>query len=165
HELKQLFRKIQATVMYVTHDQVEALTLADRVVVLERGRIQQIGTPEDLYRSPRNRFVASFIGSPSMNLFEADLDRGCFQLGSEVINTGTDFSGRADIGIRPEAIRLEGRNPGKILWVENLGLQFLIGIQVGAVRLTVLASRQPTEETVNISVDAKDIHVFENRTG
>src|SRR5215475_12301641 len=70
HELKELFHRINATVIYVTHDQVEALTLADRVVVLNHGRIQQAGTPEEVYQRPNNRFVASFIGSPSMNLIE-----------------------------------------------------------------------------------------------
>ena len=81
HELKELFRKVDATVVYVTHDQVEATTLADRVVVLDRGRVQQIGKPEELYRSPANQFVASFIGAPSMNLFDARLSEGAFQLG------------------------------------------------------------------------------------
>src|SRR5262245_58060716 len=107
HELKELFRKVHATVAYVTHDQIEALTLADRVVVLDRGRVQQIGTPEEVYRSPANRFVASFIGSPSMSLFDASIQNGCFSLNSETIDTGLDFSGLAEIGIRPEAIRLE----------------------------------------------------------
>ncbi len=165
HELKELFRRIRATVVYVTHDQVEALTLADRVVVLDHGRVQQVGTPEELYGSPRNRFVASFIGSPSMNLFETTLDQGCFRLGSELIDTGFDFSGSVEIGIRPEAIRLEGTNSGTVLWVENLGRQFLIGMQFGAVRLTALASERPASATANITVDARDIHVFERNSG
>jgi ABC-type sugar transport system ATPase subunit len=96
HELKELFRKVRATVIYVTHDQIEALTLADRVVVLDRGRIQQVGPPEELYKSPGNRFVASFIGSPSMNLFETNLDRGCFQFGSETIDRSRLFGPRGD---------------------------------------------------------------------
>jgi len=118
-----------------------------------------------LYGSPRNRFVASFIGSPSMNLFETTLDQGCFRLGSQVIDTGLDFSGVVEIGIRPEAIRLEGANPGTILWVENLGRQFLIGMQVGAVRLTALASQPPAGGATNIAVDVRDIHVFEKNSG
>ncbi len=165
HELKELFHRIRATVVYVTHDQVEALTLADRVVVLDRGRVQQVGAPEELYGSPGNRFVASFIGSPSMNLFETVFDQGCFRLGSEIIDTGLDFSGAVEIGIRPEAIRLEGANPGTILWVENLGRQFLIGMQVGAVRLTALASQPPARGAANIAVDGRDIHVFEKNSG
>src|SRR5438094_8235372 len=165
HDLKELFHRIRATVLYVTHDQVEALTLADRVVVLDRGRVQQVGAPEELYGSPGNRFVASFIGSPSMNLFETVFDQGCFRLGSEIIDTGLDFSGAVEVGIRPEAIRLEGANPGTILWVENLGRQFLIGMQVGAVRLTALASQPPAGGATNIAVDVRDSHVFEKNSG
>jgi ABC-type sugar transport system ATPase subunit len=165
HDLKELFHRIRATVIYVTHDQVEALTLADRVVVLDRGRMQQVGTPEELYECPNNRFVASFIGSPSMNLFEANLDRGCFRLGSENLDTELEFSGPVDIGIRPEFIRVGGSLSATILWIENLGLQFLIGIQLGALRLTMLSPQRPATSTVNISVDPRDIHVFEKDSG
>jgi ABC-type sugar transport system ATPase subunit len=165
HELKELFDKVQATVVYVTHDQVEAMTLANRVVVLDKGRVQQIGTPEELYRFPGNRFVASFIGSPSMNLFEAGFQQGRFQFGSETIDTGLDFSGVADVGIRPEAIRLEGRISAAVAWVENLGLQALIGLRVGSDTLTALASERPSGSSLNISFDPKDVHVFEKNSG
>jgi len=165
HELKELFDKVRATVVYVTHDQVEALTLADRVVVLDRGRVQQIGTPEELYGFPGNRFVASFIGSPSMNLFEAQFRNGGFELGSETIQTGLDFSGPADAGIRPEAIRLGGKIPATVSWVENLGLQALIGLRIGALSLTALVSERPAGDSVGISFDSKDVHVFEKNSG
>src|SRR5262249_35012340 len=114
HELKELFRKIRATAVYVTHDQIEALTLADRVVVINAGKIQQIGSPEELYRSPNNVFVGSFIGSPSMNLFETEIIGGKFQLGPKTIDTGLDFSGAARIGIRPEAIRFGNQIPAVV---------------------------------------------------
>jgi multiple sugar transport system ATP-binding protein len=165
HELKELFHKVRATVVYVTHDQVEALTLADRVVVLDRGRIQQIGTPDELYGFPSNRFVASFIGSPSMNLFEAQFRQGSFELGSETIETGLDFSGRADAGIRPEAIRLGGKIPAVVSWVESLGLNALIGLRIGTVSLTALASERPAGDSLSISFDSKDVHVFEKNSG
>jgi multiple sugar transport system ATP-binding protein len=165
HELKELFEKVHATVVYVTHDQVEALTLANRVVVLDRGRVQQIGTPDELYNSPSNRFVASFIGSPSMNLFEAQFRQGQFELGSETIETGLSLSGPADAGIRPEAIRLGGRIPATVSWVENLGMNVLIGLRVGTVSLTALASERPPGESLSISVDSKDVHVFEKNSG
>src|SRR6185369_9469827 len=165
HDLKELFHRIRATVIYVTHDQVEALTLADRVVVLDRGRIQQVGTPEELYERPNNRFVASFIGYPSMNLFETIVDRGCFRLGSETLDTELEFSGPVDIGIRPEFIRIGEGSAATVLWIENLGLQFLIGIQLDALRLTMLSPHRPATSTVNISVDPRDIHVFEKDSG
>jgi ABC-type sugar transport system ATPase subunit len=165
HELKELFQRIRATVVYVTHDQIEALTLADRVVVLDRGTIQQIGTPDEVYRSPINRFVATFIGSPSMNLFEAQIDGGRFQLGSETIDTGLDFTGCADIGIRPEAIRLDGRISADVSWIENLGLNTLIGLRAGSVSLTALASQRPSGNSTGISVEPGDIYVFEKDSG
>src|SRR5262245_3775098 len=88
HELKDLFTRLRATVIYVTHDQTEAMSLADRVVVLDHGEVQQIGTPAELYRRPSNRFVASFIGSPSMNLFKTTLDKGVLKLGANRFSTG-----------------------------------------------------------------------------
>lgn len=165
HELKELFARVSATVVYVTHDQVEALTLADRVVVLDKGRVQQTGTPEELYRFPTNRFVASFIGSPSMNLFEANFHQGRFELGGETIETGLDFSGIADAGIRPEAIRFGGRMQASVAWVENLGLHALIGLRVGAVTLTALAAERPDAGSLNISFSPEDVHVFEKNSG
>jgi len=165
HELKELFAKVHATVIYVTHDQVEALTLANRVVVLDKGAVRQIGAPEELYRFPDNRFVASFIGSPSMNLFDAQIDRGRFVLGSEAIDTGFDFSGRAEIGIRPEAIRLRGTIPATVAWIENLGLNVLIGLRASGVNLTALVSERPVGDSLNISFDPGDIHVFEKDSG
>jgi len=165
HELKELFDKAHATVIYVTHDQVEAMTLADRVVVLDKGRIQQIGTPDELYRFPKNRFVASFIGSPSMNLFESKIEQGRFVLGSEIIDTGLDFSGLADVGIRPEALRSGGKIQGTISWVENLGLNALIGLRIGDIELAMLASEPPAGRSMNVSFDPKDLHVFEKNSG
>jgi ABC-type sugar transport system ATPase subunit len=165
HELKELFTKVHATVVYVTHDQIEALTLADRIVVLDKGRIQQIGTPEEVYRSPANRFVASFIGSPSMSLFEASLEDGRFSLDSETIDTGLEFSGLADVGIRPEAIRLEGQIQADVTWVENLGLNALVGLRAGDVSLTALAAQRPSGRSIRISFDPREIHVFEKKSG
>jgi multiple sugar transport system ATP-binding protein len=165
HELKELFHRIHATAVYVTHDQIEALTLADRVVVLDAGKVQQIGPPEELYRSPNNVFVASFIGSPSMNLFKTEMNDGKFRLGPETIDTGLDFSGEARIGIRPEAIRLVDRIPAVVQWVENLGLHFLVGTRIGSVSLSVLTSQRPTTDSVSISFDSGDIHVFEEQSG
>jgi multiple sugar transport system ATP-binding protein len=141
------------------------LTLADRVVVLDRGQIQQIGSPDELYHSPENRFVASFIGAPSMNLFEANVQAGRIQLGSEAIDTGLDFSGPAHIGVRPEAIRMDGKISASVLWVENMGMHTLVGLRAGEVSLTALAAARPGAASVGISVDPKEIHVFEKDSG
>ncbi len=165
HELKELFMKLQATVVYVTHDQVEALTLADRVVVLDRGCVQQIDRPGELYSSPRNSFVASFIGSPAMNLFETEMKNGCFALASAAIDTGLDYSGSVTIGIRPESIKVGGSIPATVSWVEDLGRHVLVGLKVDSVLLTALATEKPNGTPVNFSIDPKEVHVFEKDTG
>lgn len=165
HELKQLFARIQATVIYVTHDQVEATTLADRTVVLDRGVIQQAGTPETLYRMPANTFVASFIGSPAMNLIDARLEAGKFRIGERQIDTGLDASGLFRIGIRPEAIRIADGMPAKVALVENLGARFLIEARVDGVPLMVLADERPAADSLQLQIDPKDIHVFDKESG
>ena len=107
-EIARLHRALKSTMIYVTHDQVEAMTLADRIVVLNAGRIEQVGAPMELYNNPANRFVAGFIGSPQMNFLEAGA------LGLSV----------ATLGIRPEHLRISresGAIPGTISHVEHLG--------------------------------------------
>ena len=166
HELKELFRKIEATVVYVTHDQVEAMTLADRVVVLDKGVIQQIGTPEDLYLRPANQFVASFIGSPSMNLFASRLTGGGFQLGAATIRTALGWSGEAVVGVRPEHIMLvDSGIPASLVWVENLGAHYLLGVKAGEVSLSVTSAQRPSSQTVYLKIESENIHVFEKRSG
>jgi sn-glycerol 3-phosphate transport system ATP-binding protein len=165
HELKGLFERIQATVIYVTHDQVEATTLADRTILLDQGTIQQIGSPEILYHRPKNLFVASFIGSPSMNLLDASLDGGSFRLGPQSFSTGLSISGPVTIGIRPEAIKTDGDIPAIVTMVENLGARFLIDARVDGHSLMVLSNDRPRTDSINVSIHPKDIHVFDKNTG
>ncbi|MBI4469879.1 MAG: ABC transporter ATP-binding protein [Acidobacteria bacterium] len=166
HELKSLFRLIDATVVYVTHDQIEAMSLADRVVVLNNGRIQQIGSPDEVYRRPVNRFVASFIGSPSMNTFEAEISDGSFRLGPDTVNTGLRWSGRAWVGIRPETVRLSDSGiPAEVVWLENLGSQCLVGLRAGGILLTMITADRPASNRVRIRLDAGEIHVFDQHNG
>ncbi len=165
HELKSLFARIEATVLYVTHDQVEATTLADRTVVLDRGVIQQISDPETLYSNPGNLFVASFIGSPAMNLFDATLQAGSLRIGPRAIPTGLDISGPVKIGIRPEAVRLGGEVPATIALIENLGARFLIETRVDGKPLMVLSDQRPETDSVSLHIDSGDIHVFDENTG
>ena len=165
HELRELFRKVQAPVIYVTHDQVEAMTLADRVVVLDRGRLQQVGTPEELYQRPANRFVASFIGSPSMNFFDTDLNGGTFLLAGVRQDTGIRISGRVTIGMRPEALQVGPDMKGRVLWVETLGAHSLVGVQFDKITLTALLRSRPAADTIDVSIDPAQIHVFDNESG
>jgi len=165
HELKDLFVRINATVIYVTHDQIEAMTLADRIVILNGGTVQQIGSPEAVYHRPQNVFVAGFIGSPAMNLFAANLQRGTFRLGTQTISTGLDISGPAKIGIRPEAIKIGRGLPATVTLVENLGSRFLIGARIDSISLMVLSDEKPLSGSIQIQIDPGDIHVFDGNSG
>ncbi|MEJ7138219.1 ABC transporter ATP-binding protein [Amphibiibacter pelophylacis] len=120
-ELADLHRKIGATMIYVTHDQVEAMTMADQIVVLNKGRVEQVGAPMDLYREPKSPFVAGFIGAPSMNLFEGNLAR---DMGCEVY------------GVRPEHLDVStdtGRWPATVRHIEHLGADTVLYAEITGV--------------------------------
>ncbi|MEI6898121.1 MAG: sn-glycerol-3-phosphate ABC transporter ATP-binding protein UgpC [Psychromonas sp.] len=138
-EIKQLHKRLGVTSIYVTHDQIEAMTLADRIVVMSDGRIEQVGTPMELFNTPKNTFVATFIGSPPMNLIEATAevtDEGCYALfdGQRcLIPTLKELTHRDEIifGIRPEYIEIEPSEGAteinvKIDLVETLGSEALL---------------------------------------
>src|SRR6202012_1148724 len=123
-EIAKLHRELGATTIYVTHDQVEAMTLADQVVVLRDGAIEQVGSPLDLYDKPANRFVAQFIGTPQMNVFERT-ERP----------SGVNVGGATFIGIRPEDLRLTAPDQGQIVaeveLIEALGAETLVYVRFG----------------------------------
>ncbi|MFD1882734.1 sn-glycerol-3-phosphate import ATP-binding protein UgpC [Paracoccus pacificus] len=156
-EIKQLQKRLGTTSIYVTHDQLEAMTLADRLVVLSAGRVEQIGTPLDVYRQPASAFVASFIGSPAMNLIPA----------TALPNLpGTAHAGL--IGIRPEDLKPDPQGPiaMKILAVEELGAQRLVHGKVQNEPITVaLPSGEPLGDEIRLSVARKDIHLFDKTGG
>jgi multiple sugar transport system ATP-binding protein len=123
-EIAKLHRRLKATMIYVTHDQVEAMTLADKIVVLSAGQIEQVGSPMELYNKPANMFVAGFIGSPQMNFLEA---------------TKLGIHGAVTIGIRPEHIRLsreEGDWEATIVYVEHLGADTMVYLDAGIGQVT-----------------------------
>ncbi|MEO0989712.1 MAG: ABC transporter ATP-binding protein, partial [Pseudomonadota bacterium] len=130
------------TMIYVTHDQVEAMTLADRIVVLEFGRIAQVGTPRELYEAPANRFVAEFIGSPKMNVMPCETAGGQYRLAGD---RGGPFSGSkpaTHLGIRPEHITIgaagTGQCDGTVDVLEYLGADTFVIVDAGSLgRLTV----------------------------
>jgi multiple sugar transport system ATP-binding protein len=135
-ELTELHAKLGATMIYVTHDQVEAMTMADKIVVLNGGRIEQIGTPMGLYHNPATPFVAGFIGSPKMNLFEGEVAarEGC-----------------RTYGIRPEHIALsatEGKWQGRVRHIERLGADTVVHLDVA--ELTSLVARTDGDRPIHI---------------
>ena len=128
-EIAKLHSQLTATMIYVTHDQVEAMTLADRIVVLNNGVIEQVGTPIELYNSPKNQFVAEFIGSPKMNIIDLEGEQKSSLINIQAPNQS------AKIGIRPEHFRVASNGSsklqGKVRHIENLGEHLLCYIKLG----------------------------------
>jgi ABC-type sugar transport system ATPase subunit len=178
-EIAKLHRDMDATMIYVTHDQVEAMTLADRIVVLNAGRVEQFGSPLELYHSPANLFVATFLGSPTMNIVPATVanaQRGAVEVerpGGRVTvaveNTGLVAGETVKFGIRPENLALtEAGNgasfSGEVDVLEALGESHLVHVRVaGGERIVVRGAGDPKVhegETVGIRFDPADGHLF-----
>ena len=168
-ELAKLHRNLAATMIYVTHDQVEAMTMADRIVVLNGGLIEQIGTPMEIYSKPASVFVAGFIGSPKMNLIEAEVaDGGELRLpsGAQLKLSGLG-RGNVTLGIRPEALSIAESGPlsGQVIVVEHLGGETLTYVDAGSNSvLTVKGGEQAPAgvgERVHLNFDAGRLHVFD----
>lgn len=154
-EFKKLHRETGQTILYVTHDQIEAMSLSDRIAVLNNGRVQQIGTPDEIYLRPANRFVATFIGSPPMNIFDAEIQQsngefrvvgGGFDIALSEAN-GHVLSGmprEIAVGIRPEHVRVSPVKtedtpiPAEATWIERLGTKSIITIRIGSKSLKAL---------------------------
>jgi multiple sugar transport system ATP-binding protein len=179
-EIARLQRQLKATIVYVTHDQIEAMTLGDRIVVMHDGRIQQVGTPLDLYRRPHNRFVATFIGSPRMNLLPARIDTDSSSrltvAGNTLELSVSDWklpdSGRIEIGFRAENALPAGPEArglvlhGTVLTAEHLGEHQNVYLQLGDG--TEIVTRCPSgievrsgqDWAVNVGLDT--LHAFDD---
>ncbi len=122
-EILKLHQRLGSTMVYVTHDQVEAMTLADRIVVFRDGQVEQVGTPLELYRDPVNTFVAGFIGSPAMNFLQADGNGHSVQLAGAQVCESNAAAGKLQLGIRPEHLTLNEDGPlkGRVSVFEHLG--------------------------------------------
>ncbi len=183
-ELKKLQRKIKVTTIYVTHDQVEAMTMGDRIAVMNAGMIMQIGTPDEVYNKPANKFVAGFIGTPQMNFFDATvveenekifLDSGDFkiELPEDLAKLMRNHMGKTVIvGIRPEHIYPKEFIPpkatrlasvtGTIDFIEPLGSDTIIHLNTGSNILVVKlsGSHKFHEETLEVHIDLDNLHIF-----
>ncbi|WP_273690077.1 ABC transporter ATP-binding protein [Ketogulonicigenium vulgare] len=174
-EIKALHRRLGVTIVYVTHDQVEAMTMADKIVVMNGGRVEQIGTPLHLYDHPVNAFVAQFIGSPAMNLIAARADGGAL-----VLNDGTPTGIRApagladgtpvDIGKRPEHLLFAdaGGIPATVRIVEPTGAETFVVADMNGQEVTcLLRSRTDVTEgaAISLRLDQGDVHIFDRETG
>jgi len=171
-QIKHLQNDLKVTTIYVTHDQIEAMTLADRVVVMSKGVIQQVGTPTEIYDHPANTFVASFIGSPAMNLVDGTIANGVFEApGMRVAGLPTRFSGPITLGFRAEdaAIVAEGGEIASPIYsIELLGEASMIAYRVGEALVAVKAAKEYRAEigtVVRSAVPPAICHLFDKGAG
>jgi len=175
HEIKALHQRLKSTIVYVTHDQIEALTMADRIVVMEAGKIAQVGAPLDLYDRPANRFVAEFLGSPSMNILEGTLISGALSMTSgaslPLPNVPASEGAQIAVGIRPEHLEVTGGPgdfAGEVEVVEPTGSDTVVVARVGPHALTC-GVRGRTDlrpgQPVNLRADPAHLHFFDGGTG
>jgi glycerol transport system ATP-binding protein len=168
-QLKQLHRQFAFTMIYVTHDQTEALTFADRVVVMYEGEIVQLGTPEELFERPEHTFVGYFIGSPGMNVLPVEIDGARVRLGEHTIALPgrPAAKGLAELGIRPEFVRL-GREGMRVAVrrVEDLGRHKVVWVGLGAHEIAAIlpeADDVPAEPHVRFDPDRINIYTHSRR--
>jgi multiple sugar transport system ATP-binding protein len=172
-QIKHLQRELATTTIYVTHDQVEAMTLADRIVIMNNGRIQQQDGPAAIYGRPANTFVAGFIGSPPMNLLTGAIEQGAFRHASGIV-TGLCAGAAGDVvlGQRPEDVRLADPGAahlrGEVYSSELLGDAVLVGVRLGAALVTAKVGAgegRRIGEPVGVIVDPARAHLFDAATG
>lgn len=171
-QIKNLHHELKTTTVYVTHDQIEAMTLADRVVVMNKGVVQQVGAPSDIYDFPANTFVASFIGSPAMNLVQGDLKSGTFS-GENIVVKGLSKSqnGPVILGFRAEDAKLAAK-PAEIsapvYTMELLGEASLVTIKAGAALVAVKAAKDiriPIGTAIHAGIAPEHCHLFDAQSG
>jgi multiple sugar transport system ATP-binding protein len=172
-ELKHLQRELGTTTIYVTHDQIEAMTLADRVAGMQDGVVQQIATPREIYHDPANLFVAGFIGAPPMNFLEGAIEDGAFRSAAGRLDlSGMAPHAKAALGFRPEAARITepeaGAFKGRIYSTEMTGDQTIVTISVDGGHVTITTDpdfEAPMDLPVGIAVDASKTRAFDAVTG
>ena len=178
-EIKKLHKKLNTTFIYVTHDQTEALTMGDRIVVLNQGEIQQIDTPENIYNKPSNVFVATFMGTNPMNIVEADIKNGFMTFGNISISLGSipvviKEQERVLLGFRPEDVVCD-KNPSypfnlikfssKVTFEENLGSYKNVYFKIGDKECcSTLDARIPSADMMNFSINPRALHFFDEKT-
>jgi multiple sugar transport system ATP-binding protein len=175
-EIKALHQRIGTTTIYVTHDQIEAMTMADKIVVLHGGLIEQVGAPLDLYDRPANLFVAGFIGSPAMNLIDGRIEEGVFRSDKGLVLPLSadlpvaDLGGRPLVyGIRPEHIRAQaGGIKGLVEIVEGTGSEIFARLDCAGNTISCLFRERLNirfGDTIGISIDPSNVHLFDRSTG
>lgn len=174
-ELVKLHNIFNPTFIYVTHDQIEAMTIGQRIVVLNKGKIQQVDTPSNIYNNPANTFVAKFIGTPPMNLLDISNEKGKFTINGTTHSIGGNGFDEKELilGVRSEDIKIstnksEGNIEGKVLFVENYGSQKCIKVDLGEQTILVSVDNEMdimNGERVYLSLRHDKMHIFSKETG
>ncbi len=172
-QLKHIQRQLETTTVYVTHDQIEAMTLADRIAVMNKGKIQQLGTPDEVYNDPNHIFVASFIGSPPMNLIKGSLDKGVFTgPNTQVKNLGKASHAHVVLGIRPEDMEISAAKDSNIssrlYSLEPTGDMTLVTAWAGEQLVVAKGSRtfrQALDTPIAFTFLKDRIYLFDGETG
>lgn len=172
-ELKALQMRLGKTTVYVTHDQTEAMTMADNLVVLNQGKVMQIGSPTEVFRQPANLFVAGFIGSPPMNIIRIEVDSGtCYPLGQRTPLTQLPVSnGSYLLGVRPDQLPVSTTGSHKNLCVERIEFHGTATFLIGKIGDDVVMALAPVEvpiaigENVELNFQPRTLHVFDSNSG
>lgn len=174
-EIKKLQRRVGVTMIYVTHDQTEAMVIADRIAVMSEGRIMQVGPPDEVYEEPANTFVAGFLGSPSMNLLQVEARQEGWGAriilgGQEIWMPGKIPEGRIILGVRPEKIQFtplpggHARLEAEVDFIENLGADKIIHLRIGDAVLVARATEFNAKQGSRVSIYIRhgDLKIFDN---
>jgi ABC-type sugar transport system ATPase subunit len=170
-EIKKLQRQMGVTSIFVTHDQTEAMTLGDRIVVINNGIVEQVGTPKDIYSKPNTKFVAEFIGSPQMNIFNCKIDNGIAKIDNNSINLNKSINvDDASIGIRPDDIQISdsGSISCKANLVEYLGSDMIIYSSIGDQEFSCKLSSKidlKAGDEFKFDIQPSLVHIFDNSSG
>lgn len=170
-EIKKLQRQMGVTSIFVTHDQIEAMTLGDRIVVINKGIVEQVGTPKDIYSKPNTKFVAEFIGSPQMNIFNCKINNGIAKIDNHSFNLNKSLNVEdASIGIRPDDMQISdsGSITCKANLVEYLGSDMIIYSSIGNQEFSCKLSSKidvKAGDEFKFDIDPSLIHIFDNSSG
>ena len=171
-EIRDLQNRLGITALYVTHDQVEAMTMADRMIVMNDGRVEQIGTPLEVYETPQTLFAAQFIGSPSMNVFETTVQNNILSIGDTTVPVNTEAKGKVIAGMRPEHVIVDDNGPLSITvqMGEPLGANTLLHGRLDGTSDAFTISLPGVHHTVagqviRFAVDPRHMHLFDIKSG
>ena len=172
-EIKKLQTQLKTTSLYVTHDQVEAMTLADRMIVMNEGNVEHIGTPLEVYTKPKTLFTAQFIGSPAMNILKGNCQNNKVSFANKAsLPINSKFNGPANVGMRPEDFELDQNGPIKLKveLVELIGANTLIhgklenSNEILVASISGVVNEETIGKNINLSIQNDKLHLFDTNT-